>query len=292
MDGVFFGHTHYIPPDILNDHGIKIGAVLVPEFYPDLVYRYYNEVQYFRTVSAFTEFARTKLGRVSPLFFSIENIRMLSAGDSIAELKKLGVCSIQLFHHGDNLFFSRNTGLSENGLRLLHEMERESIFLDLSHLNDDWIHQILNVFDGKVMVSHCAVSELLEHAECRSNRVSMKTLDRLIKRDALIGLSFVNDTVSFHESEQDECNVYRSILHQIQYLVKSFGYDHFCIAPDYFDASYYSAVFSEKLFIPSIFYSSCGYHKLYSDLILALKNTKGAKHFFWSNLELRLNHRE
>lgn len=284
---LMFGHVHYIPYKLQCLSDIETEWVIVPEFYPDLLYSYYGILDYCTSVYQFVDlFLKTHVSDV-PHFFSIENIRMLETykklrKQELRKLKSIGVCSVQLYHHGKSDFFDKSVGITAKGKELLKLVEAEKIALDLSHLNDWWINEILQIFSGKVLVSHCAVSELLENSQYRSNAISMSTMEKLVERDALIGICFVNDVVSVKENEQNESKVYNDIIKQFEYIGHRIGYDNLCMGPDFSNMEYYSRVYAKNLFIPQCFYTISGYKNLYNDLIDSIGNT-AANNIIWEN---------
>ena len=101
MNKIFLGHVHYIPSAILFSKDVSIGAVIVPEVYPNLIYNYYNELTYFRSPLEFVYFFRTLNYPLSSVYFSLENINLLDDITKIALLKENGLVSIQVFHQNN-----------------------------------------------------------------------------------------------------------------------------------------------------------------------------------------------
>lgn len=283
MNRLFIAHTHYIPPSLYEDCLDDVGVVVVPEFYPDLIDAYYGRIDYFNSIYDFISFFNTLDIPVGPLYFAIENIRTLQSVDELAGLKQAGVRSLQLFHHQNNAYFNSREGLTPLGYELLGAMEIEGIALDLSHLNDCWIHRLSNVFSGKIVVSHCAISDFLEAGNSRSGCISLKTLEMLIKMNALIGISFVNDTVAHSLGEQDDKCVYDCILNHFASLLQHFGRFNLCLGPDYFASNYFSKVYNRRLFIPECFNTISGYKKLYEDLLDLYPDEQMIRDVFWSH---------
>ena len=167
-------------------------------------------------------------------------------------------------------------------MNLLKILLNENIALDLSHLNDECCRGILKIFPGKIQMSHCAVSELLNTPEKRSNSISLKTMEQLVARDALIGICFVNDVVAENANELDEDRIYYDILKQFDFIGHRIGCNNICLGPDFIDLQYYSKVFSKQLIIPKCFFSIAGYTKLFSDLSTIFNQTN-VSNIFWTN---------
>lgn len=282
MDKIFLCHTHYIPSFFRNQNIFKLGASIIPEYYPNLIYSYYNDINYFRSIIDFIKYFKSKQYGLYFNLYSIENINMIDDIKILSILKHYGLCSIQLYHHSNNNFFDIRSGFTEYGKKLLQCLLNEDIALDLSHLNDYWINKILNNYTGRVTVSHCAISNIIDTSDNRENTISVKTLELLQKRESLIGISFVNDTVSFTHNESSSLNVYNDIIKQILYVFNHGGFSHICIGPDYFDTEYFSKVYKQKIFIPECFYSIDGYKKFYSD-IKESTTKEFVDNFFWNN---------
>ena len=282
MDKLFFCHTHYIPKAFLDKNEIQLGAVIIPEVYPDLIYKYYGDVEYFCSPFEFISFFERKNLPMNPKLYSIENINMISNIEEFILLKKSKVCSVQLFHHGNNPYFDIHHGITRLGKELLEILLKQDIALDLSHLNDFWINRILRYYPGRVLVSHCAISEFLDDPVTRSNNISIKTIELLIKRNALIGISFVNDIIAHKCGEQDDKEVYKDIVEQVLFIIKQYGSKSVCIGPDYFDTTHFSKVYKKKIFIPDLFYSMEGYRRLREHLNAFIPQDF-LNDFFWNN---------
>lgn len=279
---VMFNHSHYIPQTLCHCKELFSEWVIVPEVYPDLLYSYYGILDYCTSIKEFVQFfSRTDMNKM-PHFFSIENIRLISDVNELSSLKNLGICAIQLYHHSDSEFFNRITGITEKGMRLLSVMLDNNIALDLSHLNDDWCLKILRIFSGKIQMSHCAVSELLDAPYRRSNAISIRTMEKLVAHDSLIGICFVNDIVGKNENELDEEKLYIDIVQQFEFIGRRLGCNNFCLGPDFLDFQYYSKIFSKKLLIPECFFTASGYVKLFCDLSTAFGQV-AAFNILWSN---------
>ena len=108
-------------------------------------------------------------------------------------------------------------------------------------------------------------------------------LRRLIKMNALIGISFVNDTVAHSLGEQDDKCVYDCILNHFASLLQHFGKFNLCLGPDYFASNYFSKVYNRRLFIPECFNTISGYKKLYEDLLDLYPDEQMIRDVFWSH---------
>ena len=141
------------------------------------------------------------------------------------------------------------------------------MYLDLSHLNDVQANNILDNYSGKVMVSHCSCLDLLEQKECRSNALHLETLEKIVKRDGLIGICFVNNIIARKSDMNNKRSVWLDIVHQLTILIENLGSYHLALGPDFFDMDYFSKIYHQPLFIPDELYSEEGYNQLAKELI-------------------------
>ena len=77
-------------------------------------------------------------------------------------------------------------GLTDQGTRLLTEMDRLGLILDLSHLSDRAFWQALDGFQGPVLASHNNCRALVPHQRQFSDR----QLRAIFARDGVIGVAF------------------------------------------------------------------------------------------------------
>ena len=63
----------------------------------------------------------------------------------------------------------RVTGLSKFGIRLIEEMNRLGILIDLSHCGDETVMDAIEFSKDPVVISHSNVRSLVDFARNRSN---------------------------------------------------------------------------------------------------------------------------
>lgn len=261
-----FLHTHFIPKKLL-DTKLKIYAIVVPEFYPDLNNIYYNEPLFFNDIEKCVEWTNN-FYYLNNVKYSLENISILKDIKKIKLLKNKRVLSYQLYHNSSNIYFDEKSGLTKEGMFLLNEIQNENLYLDLSHLSDEQILSILNYYKGKILVSHCVCKELLEEKNHRANSLSMKTFKILAANNCIFGVPFLNDLVCkiSHDTYETDDIIINDIAEQIKFISELVGADKVCLGPDFADYNYYSNIYKEKLYIPLIMYELEGYEVLYKIL--------------------------
>jgi membrane dipeptidase len=79
-------------------------------------------------------------------------------------------------------------GLSEDGRRLLQEMDKAGMLLDATHLSDDSFWEALDVFEGPVLASHHNCRALVPG----DRQLTDEQIKALIQRGAVIGAAFDN----------------------------------------------------------------------------------------------------
>ena len=100
--------------------------------------------------------------------------------------RELGVRLIGPAHYGSGRYAGGTgveDGLTERGRRLLVEMARHGVLLDLTHLSDAAFWQALEMYEGPVLASHNNCRALVPH----QRQFSDEQLKAIIARDGVIG---------------------------------------------------------------------------------------------------------
>ena len=130
------------------------------------------------------------LNRAPPLGFVIS----MESADPILDPERLevwwedGVRVIGPAHYGPGRYAGgtgTELGLTELGLRLLAEMERLSIVLDLTHFTDPAFWQALDITDCPVLASHNNCRGLVPH----QRQFSDEQLQAIFERDGVVGVA-------------------------------------------------------------------------------------------------------
>lgn len=100
---------------------------------------------------------------------AVENGRPLTRPGALAHCARLGVRYVTLTHFESHEWCDaatdepRHGGLSDDGLRLLREMRRCGILIDVSHASDDAVRHALEAVGGGVIASHSSARALCDH---------------------------------------------------------------------------------------------------------------------------------
>jgi len=122
-------------------------------------------------------------------------IRSLEGADSILSMEHLaqayedGLRAIGPAHYGPGTYAhgtSSEGGLGEKGRRLLREMDKLGIILDVTHLADESFWEALDHFQGPIWASHNNCRTLVPH----QRQFSDEQLKAIIERGGVIGMAF------------------------------------------------------------------------------------------------------
>ncbi|HXF62367.1 MAG TPA: membrane dipeptidase [Caldilineaceae bacterium] len=126
-----------------------------------------------------------------PLGFviSMEGADPILAPEQLAEWKAAGLRLLGPTHYGTGRYAggtATELGLTEIGVRLMKEMERLGVLLDLTHCSDQAFWQALEHYGGPVLASHNNCRALVPH----QRQFSDEQLRAIIARDGVIGVAF------------------------------------------------------------------------------------------------------
>lgn len=174
-----------------------------------------------------------RLGKKS-VVVAIEN--GYAIGENIELLKhwreKYGITYMTLCHNGDNLICDSakkstglNNGLSEFGHKVVREMESLGILVDISHLGEKSINDILTIAAKPVVASHSSARSL-----CDSPR---NLTDDQLKKIALNGgvvqvclyAGFIND--------DEKKATYLDAVNHIEHIINTIGVEYVGIGSDF-----------------------------------------------------------
>ncbi|TCX53562.1 membrane dipeptidase [Dehalobacter sp. 14DCB1] len=262
MNNLFLLHTHYLPKSLLQTANV-VGTIIVPDFYSDMNHYYWNKPMSYSNIFSYLDDNVIELPSNIVWHCSIENINMVQKKEWLPLLKGTKIISFQLFHSKDNLYYSYNNGLSDNGKELMKVLSNNQYILDISHINDRHIYEICNIYDGIICISHCGCSDLYKGKIGRTNSISKDTLVNLSgKTNVYFGIAFLNDIICEVENEQDDNIICKNIADQITLFTEIVGNERVMIGPDYFNIEYFSKKFNTELKIPKELYTDQGFENL------------------------------
>jgi len=125
------------------------------------------------------------------LIISMESADPILQPEQLAAWKESGLRLIGPAHYGLGRYAggtSTEFGLTEDGIDLLHEMDRLGVILDLTHLSDEAFWLALDHFGGPVIASHNNCRALVPHQRQFDN----SQIKAIIDRDGVIGAALDN----------------------------------------------------------------------------------------------------
>jgi len=123
------------------------------------------------------------------IILAMEGADPIVSPEQLDEWWQAGLRSLSLAHYGPSRY-AVGTGaegsLTEEGRRLLAEMQRVGMILDVTHLSEPGFTEALDRFEGPLMASHNNCRALVPG----DRQFSDEQIRRLIQRDTVIGVAF------------------------------------------------------------------------------------------------------
>ncbi|MEM2926366.1 MAG: dipeptidase [Candidatus Bathyarchaeia archaeon] len=168
-------------------------------------------------------------GRIGAIL-AIENSDALEGSLNVLRvLFKLGIRSIGLTHNprslaADGVDEARTGGgLTNFGIRLIEEMNRLGILVDLAHVSERGFWEALEVSKKPVIVSHGNCKALCDH----KRNITDEQIKGLAHKDGVLGLSFVP---SFVDAKAPSL---QRLLDHVDHVVKVAGIDFVGLGSDF-----------------------------------------------------------
>ncbi|OBT39515.1 hypothetical protein VE00_10401 [Pseudogymnoascus sp. WSF 3629] len=177
-------------------------------------------------------------GRIASLI-GVEGLHQI--GNSVSVLRmfyKLGVRYVTLTHDGNNMWAESATsgttphgGLSEQGRRLVREMNRIGMMIDLSHTNHSTQKQTLQISEAPVIFSHSSCFELTPHPR----NVTDETLHLLRQNGGVIMICFLPSLIKLTNTIYPPLSpaTLASVASHIIHAGTLIGYAHVGIGSDF-----------------------------------------------------------
>lgn len=227
--------------------GGQVWSVFLPQGYPNTVAAFRNQIALVRRLidrypqlelatTAEQVLAIHARGRVASML-GVEGGHAL--GGSPAELRlhyDRGVRFMTLTHSQSNDLADSGTGktlhggLSARGQKVVREMNRLGMVIDLSHTSDDTARQALELSGSPVVFTHSNARSLCDH----DRNVPDDVLARLKPNGGVIMVSFVPEFVSEEARRNPRARAtLRQVADHIDFLKKTIGVEHIGIGGDF-----------------------------------------------------------
>ncbi|MBC7878588.1 MAG: membrane dipeptidase [Anaerolineales bacterium] len=125
------------------------------------------------------------------LIISMESADPIRKPEQLSAWKEAGVRIIGPAHYGPGRYAggtSTELGLTSEGFKLLKEMDKLNVILDLTHLSDQAFWEALEHFNGNIIASHNNCRVLVPH----QRQFDDMQIRAIIERKGVIGAAFDN----------------------------------------------------------------------------------------------------
>ncbi|TCI85712.1 dipeptidase [Tenacibaculum sp. M341] len=149
--------------------------------------------------------------------------------ENFLKLYDNGVRMLGLSHFFDNKLGGsahgiEKGGITEFGKKVLGEMQKRNMILDIAHTSDKMISDIIKTYNGPIVSSHTGVDGVIESYR----NLSDEQLKLLAKKDALIGVAFFPGAIGN--------DGIRGIVKTMKHVKELIGVEHVALGSD-FDGS-------------------------------------------------------
>jgi membrane dipeptidase len=164
--------------------------------------------------------------------------------DSLSTLRlfyRLGVRYMTLTHNNTNNWADSSTGekifngLSTFGKEVVREMNRIGMIVDVSHVSDSTMNDVLDISSSPVIASHSCCWHFSDHPR----NIKDDLLKRIKKNGGVVMVNFHSPFLSQRHWDETQRGVNRAyvpfthIVDHIEYIVKIAGVDHVGLGSDF-----------------------------------------------------------
>lgn len=158
-----------------------------------------------------------------PLGFviSMESADPIPEPEALEAWHGMGVRLIGPAHYGPGRYAggtATENGISEIGKKLLQEMQRVGVILDMTHLCDQSFWQALDIYDGMIIASHQNCRALVPH----QRQFDDNQIKAIIARGGVLGAAFDNWMIRAGWTIRSRHEVPVTIAHVVDHI------DHVC----------------------------------------------------------------
>lgn len=179
------------------------------------------------------------------IILSVENAGFLSDNPKLLErLYNDGVKMLSLTWNGDNAFAGgangAGGGISEKGVKIIREINRLGIALDVSHLSPKATLEGIMLAD-RVLASHSCCDAVFHH----KRNLSDEALIAIKKKDGIVGLCFYPEFLG-------EKSAYNGLINNVKHMLELGMSDNIALGSD-FDGADMAPELSKTSHIPQLF---------------------------------------
>ena len=153
----------------------------------------------------------------------------------LALFQRLGVRIIQLTYNwrnllGDGCTERTNCGLSVIGVKVVEEMNRLGLVVDLSHCGDQTTMDAIEISKDPVIITHSNARSLCAHEYGRSRTKTDEQIKAMAEKGGVIGLTMFSTILEAKKGVRPTIDDY---LNQVDYIANLVGPDHVGIGSDH-----------------------------------------------------------
>lgn len=159
---------------------------------------------------------------------SVEDIAQM--GSKADQCRELGITSAMLTWNHENEYAygakaNQSEGLKPEGISLVRRLLEQGVLLDVSHLSDGGVDDLLHLTEGPIIASHSNVREVKKHHRnlCRTH------IREIIARGGLIGMNLYRPFIWKEGRKEVELS---DLRRHMDYILDEGGEDCLCMGAD------------------------------------------------------------
>ena len=199
------------------------------DFYKHIEETYPNK---FKVTKDYNEYTENRKNNIVSLFPTIEDGRLISKVEDVKTLRQKGIALITLLWNNENSLgfphklegYDNDYGLKKLGIEVIKEMEEQKIIIDVSHLNEHGIEDVLKNTTKPFMASHSNAREVTNV----TRNLSDKQLKELGERGCVAGLNLCPRFAT-----KEKVATFRDYEKHIRHMLNLGGEDLVAIGSDF-----------------------------------------------------------
>ena len=194
----------------------------IEETYPDK----------FKVTKDYNEYTENRKNNIVSLCPTIEDGRLISKVEDVKTLRQKGITLITLLWNNENSLgfphklegYDNDYGLKKLGIEVIKEMEEQKIIIDVSHLNEHGIENVLKNTTKPFMASHSNARAVTDV----TRNLSDKQLKELGERGCVAGLNLCPRFAT-----KEKVATFRDYEKHIRHMLNLGGEDLVAIGSDF-----------------------------------------------------------
>lgn len=199
------------------------------DFYKHIEETYPNK---FKVTKDYNEYTENRKNNIVSLCPTIEDGRLISKVEDVKILRQKGIALITLLWNNENSLgfphklegYDNDYGLKKLGIEVIKEMEEQKIIIDVSHLNEHGIEDVLKNTTKPFMASHSNSREVTNV----TRNLSDKQLKELGERGCVAGLNLCPRFAT-----KEKVATFRDYEKHIRHMLNLGGEDLVAIGSDF-----------------------------------------------------------